>query len=79
MFFDVEIELPDSLLPNTWEAVNAAMDEIGFKAKRKSNARTLYHGLYEGNPDSLRIKIDQALDEKSLKLPMAISAAADSQ
>jgi hypothetical protein len=78
MFFDVEIELPDSLHPNTWEAVNAAMDGIGFKAKRKSNARTLYHGSYEGNPDGLRIKIDQALYEKSLKLPMAISAAAES-
>jgi hypothetical protein len=78
MFFDVGIELPDSLHPNTWEAVNAAMDEIGFKAKRKSNARTLYNGSYEGNPDSLRIKIDLALYEKSLKLPMAISAAGES-
>jgi hypothetical protein len=54
------------------------MDEIGFKAKRKSNARALYNGSYEGNPDSLRIKIDQALYKKSLKLPMAISAAGES-
>ena len=75
MFFDVEIELPDTLQPNTWEAVDAAMDEIGFKANRKSDARTVYNGSYEGNPDSLRVKIDQALDKKSLQMPMAISAA----
>jgi hypothetical protein len=78
MFFDVEIELPDSLHPNTWETVNAAMHGIGFKVKRESNARTLYHGSYEGNPDSLRIKIGQALQDKSLNLPMAISPGADS-
>jgi hypothetical protein len=79
MFFDVEIELPDNLQPNTWETVNAAMSQIGFKVKRQSNARTLYHGAYEGNPDGLRIKIDQALQDKSLTLPMAISAGADSE
>lgn len=75
MFFDVEIELPDTVHPNTWQAVNAAMDGIGFKPKQESNARKLYHGSYAGNPDGLRVKIDQALDEKSLKLPIAISAA----
>ena len=78
MFFDVEIELPDSLRPNTWEAVDAAMDGIGFKVNRGSNDRKLYHGSYEGNPDSLRIKIGQALQDKSLNLPMAISPGADS-
>ena len=78
MFFDVEVELPDSLPSNSWEAVDTAMNTIGFKVKRRSDARSLYYGSHEGNPDSLRVKIDQALSEKSLQLPMAISTGAES-
>jgi hypothetical protein len=77
MFFDVEIELPDGLHPSAWEAVNAAMDEIGFKPKQESDARKMYRGSYEGNPDILRVKIDEALSQKSLTLPIAISPAAE--
>jgi hypothetical protein len=74
MKYQVAIELPETLSPETWPEVDAALEGIGFQAERKSDTRTLYRGSFEGNPDSLRMKIDEAFDAKSLKLPLAISA-----